>query len=274
MSKTAMTAVQPSSLPANYDYGSAGLGFEGTTNEDFSIPFLGLLQSNSPMVESNENARAGMIANTVTGDLFAGKDGVGFIPVATKHNYLEWYKRDSGKKGFVAEYDLSDPFVKQGRAQVKFGKLPGKTADTELTETFTVFGIASFEDGSSSAVAISFTSTKIKKYKGWMTKARSIAIVLPDGRKIQAPLMAHRYRLKSVQEKNAKGTFYNWDITFDGANAVACRLAPDDAQFQEAVELNNLVLQGVAKANHAAAGEAEGSPQGGDSVGEDTEIPF
>lgn len=276
LSKTAaVPATVKSNIPQNYNYGSeANLGFEGTSSEDFSIPFLGLLQSNSPMVEQNENARMGMIVNTVTGDLFKANEGVAFIPVATKHNYIEWHKRDSGQKGFVAEYDLDDPFVVAGRRAVKFGKLAGKQPTTELTETFTVFGIAVYEDGTTGPVAISFTSTKIKKYKGWMTKAKSIQIPTGDGRRIPAPLMAHRYRLKSVNEKNSKGSFANWDISFDGANALECRLSPEDPLFQEAVDLNKMVVAGIAKANHAAAGDTEGAPQGDTSATADDEIPF
>lgn len=255
---------------AAYDYGTENLGFEGTSGEDFSIPFLGVLQSNSPLVSDSDVARPGMIVNTVTGSLTKGADGVPFIPCATQHNYIEWKKERSGGSGFVAAFDLTDPMVLRGRQAVKFGKLPGNSPDTELVETFTVFGIAMLEDGPV-ASAVSFSSTKIKKYKAWMTKAKAIQIDVGGGRRIPAPLPAHRYRLRTVKEKNAKGEFFNWDVSFDGVNAADCRLGADDPLFVEAVDLNRMVTGGLAKANHASAGNTEGAPE---QPPADDEIPF
>lgn len=270
-SDNAVVPKAAASLPANYDYGAGNLGFEGTSGEDFSIPFLGVLQPMSPLVSTNDAARPGMIVNTVTGSLVKGADGVPFIPCATKHNYIEWKKERSGGSSFVAEFDLNDPKVLQGRAAVKFGKLPGNSPDTELVETFTVFGIALMEDGPV-ASAVSFSSTKIKKYKAWMTKAKAIQIDVGGGRRIPAPLPAHRYLLKTIKEKNKHGEFFNWDVSFDGANAKECRLGADDPLFIEAADLNRMVVDGLARGNHGAAGSTEGAPPSAPEA--DDEIPF
>ncbi len=50
--------VAPAGVPATYDYGDdAGAGFEGTKGSDLSVPFLGVLQANSPQVEDNKNGK-------------------------------------------------------------------------------------------------------------------------------------------------------------------------------------------------------------------------
>ena len=142
-------------------------------------------------------------------------------------------------------------------ASAEYGKY--STPDgNELIETFYVYGIALDDDGNASEAVLAFSSTKIKKYKGWMTKAKTIQIPLPDGRRIPAPLFAHRYRLKTVSEKNNKGQFFNWDaIAFDGENAQQARLLPDDPLFQAAVNIKSMIEQGKARAAYES--QAPGS---------------
>ena len=82
---------------------------------------------------------------------------------------------------------------------------------------------------------------------------------------IPAPLFAHRYRLKTVSEKNNKGQFFNWDaIAFDGENAQQARLLPDDPLFQSAVNIKSMIEQGKARAAYEsqAPGSADEEAQG------------
>ena len=59
----------------------ANSGFDGMGQEDFALPFLRLLTNTSPEVGVMEGAMPGMIMNTVTGELYNGKDGINVIPV-------------------------------------------------------------------------------------------------------------------------------------------------------------------------------------------------
>lgn len=239
----------------------AGSGFENQTRDDYAIPFLQILQALSPQLQENDALRQGMIINTVTGEVFAGKDGLGFIPATTQHNFVEFKPRETGG-GFVAAYAIDDPVVTEAVKQsTEFGKY--KTADgNELIETFYVYGLALMDDGSTIQAVLAFSSTKIKKYKAWMTKCKTIQIPLPDGRRIPAPLFAHKYRLRTVAEKNAKGAFFNWDITFDGENAQAARVLPSDPLFQAALSIKGLLDTGKARAayeSQTSSGHAEES---------------
>lgn len=266
-SKTTDVAVKEQNT-AMAEYGAyadyAGAGFENQTSDDYSIPFLQILQALSPQLQENDSLRQGMILNTVTGEVWDGKKGIAFVPATTQHVYVEWKPRDAGG-GFVGIHEVNSDLVAHAKAaSSEYGKY--NTPDgNELIETFYVYGIALDDDGNASEAVLAFSSTKIKKYKGWMTKAKTIQIPLPDGRRIPAPLFAHRYRLKTVSEKNNKGQFFNWDaITFDGENAQQARLLPDDPLFQSAVNIKSMIEQGKARAAYEsqAPGSADEEAQG------------
>lgn len=266
-SKTTDVAVKEQNT-AMAEYGAyadyAGAGFENQTSDDYSIPFLQILQALSPQLQENDSLRQGMILNTVTGEVWDGKKGIAFVPATTQHVYVEWKPRDAGG-GFVGIHEVNSDLVNHAKAaSAEYGKY--STPDgNELIETFYVYGIALDDDGNASEAVLAFSSTKIKKYKGWMTKAKTIQIPLPDGRRIPAPLFAHRYRLKTVSEKNNKGQFFNWDaIAFDGENAQQARLLPDDPLFQSAVNIKSMIEQGKARAAHEsqAPGSADEEAQG------------
>ena len=58
-------------IAAGQDYSQyAGQGFEDHTRDDYAVPFLGVLQSNSPQIETLPSARPGMLFNTVTNELY------------------------------------------------------------------------------------------------------------------------------------------------------------------------------------------------------------
>ena len=266
-SKTTDVAVKEQNT-AMAEYGAyadyAGAGFENQTSDDYSIPFLQILQALSPQLQENDSLRQGMILNTVTGEVWDGKKGIAFVPATTQHVYVEWKPRDAGG-GFVGIHEVNSDLVNHAKAaSAEYGKY--STPDgNELIETFYVYGIALDDDGNASEAVLAFSSTKIKKYKGWMTKAKTIQIPLPDGRRIPAPLFAHRYRLKTVSEKNNKGPFFNWDaIAFDGENAQQARLLPDDPLFQSAVNIKSMIEQGKARAAYEsqAPGSADEEAQG------------
>lgn len=243
---TEVAEAQNTALAAAADYESyAGAGFENQTSDDYAIPFIQILQALSPQLQDNDDLRQGMIVNTVTGESFDGKKGVAFVPATTQHVYVEW-KPERG--GFVAQHQPNSELVRHCIAHQEFGTYTTPEGN-DLIETFYVYGVVLPPDGSASEAVVAFSSTKIKKYKGWMTKAKTIQIQLPDGRRFPAPLFAHRYRLKTVSEKNAKGPYFNWDlIQFDGANAMEARLPPSDPIFQMAVNVKEMIEQGTARA--------------------------
>lgn len=242
----------------------AGVGFENQTSDDYTLPFLQILQALSPQLEDNDSLKQGMIINTVTGEVFSGKDGIVFVPATTQHVYVEWKPRESGG-GFVGTHEVDSELVRNCVDSQGFGEYTTPEGN-DLIETFYVYGIAIDPEENAMQAVLAFSSSKIKKYKGWMTKAKTIQIKLPDGRRIPAPLFAHRYRLKTVSEKNSKGSFYNWDIAYDGANAMEARLAPDSEIVESAVSIRELLDSGKARAAYEsqAPGSEDEAAQGAD----------
>lgn len=260
-----------STAVAVYDYSQfAGQGFETLTKEDYSIPFLGILQSNSQdKLDNIASAKPGMLINTVTNEVFDGKKGIMFIPAQPQHVFVEWKPRDQGG-GFVKLHELNSEIVLKAKAEQERGKYKmdhKNPKSNDLIDTNYMYGILVKEDGTSEKIVIVFTSTKNTVFRHWMTKANTIQIELPNGSRVPAPLFAHRYRITTVSQKNQKGTFYNFQVGYDGKDAVACRLAPNDPLFLEAVDFRQSIISNNVKAAHDTQAP-------GNSEDDETETPF
>lgn len=230
-----------------------GAGFEGMTADHFLMPFVGILQKMSPLMDTLPNAKAGNILNTATQDQFDGeKAGIVFIPVHTEHKFVEWIPRDAGG-GFVQQFTPEAKEVAKAKAEAgtDYGKLV--IGQNDLVETFYVYGIRLDEAGNTYPEVIPFSSTQIKPFKTWMTKARGIKLKDENDRPFPAPLFAHRYRLTTQLTKNTKGSWHVWNVNFDGPTAEAARLSGDSPLYKEVRELRKLVVEGRAKADFSKA---------------------
>lgn len=239
------TAVAASSYAAD-----AGAGFEEMDSSFFLMPFVGIIQKMSPQVDTL-GAKAGQIFNTATQDLYDGEGdsaGIVFIPVHTEHKFVEWVPREKGG-GFVAAYkpDSAEVLKAKAEAGADFGKL--SIGDNQLVETFYVYGIRLDSDGNTFPEVLAFSSTQIRAFKTWMTKARGIKLRDDQNRPFPAPLFAHRYRLTTQLQKNTKGTWHGWAVNWDGTDPISARIAADDPLYQEARKLRELVVSGTARAD-------------------------
>lgn len=253
---------------SNYDEADVGAGFENMGMEDFAVPFLAILQKNSPQVEEGNakfmpGAKAGMIINTVTGALYDGKVGLRFIPVHREHNYIEWVPRDEGG-GFVSVYAPESDPVRE--ALKKAGRKFGKTKindNNDLVETFNLFGVVLPETGAPERLLLGFSSSQIGPYKRWMTRAQSVKLQGDHG-VITAPLFAHVYRLRTEFAQNKKGTWYRWTVDFDGGDAERARIDKTDPLYEEAKQFRALLLSGAATAAYetASADDTGGTESG------------
>lgn len=258
-------ATQGSTDLATIDYGEYNnTGFEDTSSDDFAVPFLDILQGQSPEVESLPSAKPGMFHNTVTDDLYDGKEGVSFIPVGREHIYVEWVPRNKGG-GIAGRHAVDSEVVQQARQRAeKFNELTTPDGN-ELVETFYLYGIINDENGPMPAV-ISNSSTRIKAYKALMTKANMILVPTPDGRKIKPPLFAHKFRLTTEKRKNADGEWHTYVVAFDSPDksAAGARLAPNDPLFQAAAEFSQVIKAGAFSMSEK--GEAQSRDNASDDV--------
>lgn len=246
-----------------FDYGEdAGAGFEGTKGTDLSIPFISILQSNSPQVENEdpEGAKSGMLFNTVTRDLADGDKGLAFLPCHKDMAYVEWVPRKAGG-GFVGLHNPEGDDVAraiENNDGNRIGKL--KHGENELVETHYVYGLVLDEDSGMPVgfAVVSFTSTKIKPFRDWHT-----AMYTQRGK---PPLFANRARIRTVKRQNEHGTFYNFRI--DPLNGTwrdsLINPAKEGQLLTEAKEFRDMVVSGVARAafetQDAAGGETGDQP--------------
>ncbi len=283
-----LATTTPAGVPASYDYGDdSGAGFEGTKPDDLSVPFLAILQSNSPQVVDKDPAGcdSGMLFNTVTKEVWQGEgataEGVIFLPVHKEEVYVEWVPRLLGG-GMVGMHDPNGAVVKKaiedndGNA---YGKLhtpdvredakPG--AENDLVQTYYVYGLFLDADGVSTTGfgVVSFTSTKIKPYRDWITAMYTL--------KGKPPMFANRAVLRTVKQRNDSGTFFNFRIDPYAKTWTKSLISPADNAdlLNEARDFREMVVSGMAKADFASQHAASGS--GGDGAaggGEGDEAPF
>jgi hypothetical protein len=243
----------------------AGQGFQNQTNEDIAIPFINVLQPNSPEVQQDgiEGAKAGMLFNSVTQELH---NVITFVPALTQHVYVEWRPRTEGG-GIVATHPIHSEVVKHAKSKsTEFGKYKTEMGN-DLVETFYVFGILCDGDVPTGMAVMAFTSTKIKAYKAIMGRLNAFQLALPDGRRINPPLFAHTLMITTKGEKNNKGSFYVPIVQAAVENDVQkSLLTPTDPRFKMAAECQRLVDSGKAKADTAGQEPRHAADEDADEV--------
>jgi hypothetical protein len=267
-----------SNLPTVQDFGEdAGAGMENIDKSERRIPFLSILQSNSPQVKDTDHggihgARPGNFLNTATGELFDGRKGIVMVPAFRMHNYVEFAPRHLGG-GFVANHAPDSPQVldliaKQGR----FGRLStatrwnpdGTSGDgTEFTETFYLFSLFVPEDSPPFEAMLGFKSTQIKKYTGFIERYQRFHYNTAKG--VQSPpIWAHRWWVSTAPEKNKKGDYFGLKLRLaevydDGSEKapVASLLAMDHPLYVQAKLLNAMLKSGAAKADYDSQAKAD-----------------
>lgn len=268
---------QDTTLAQYADY--AGCGFENQTVADVSVPFLILIQDKADAIKEfpQLNLKPGDIFNPALEKVYPADEGIVVVPVYTEHHFVEWVPRKQGG-GFVSLHHPHDPLIREVTSSQPFGKYktPQRTdpatgeiipGGNELNETFYVYCL----DDEFNVCMIAFSSTKIKKYKQWMTKARGIQLTASDGRRVSAPLFSHRYRIMSFDDRNAEGGFKNLNVTFDSPHgAQGARLDVNDPLFTAAVEYHKTIVEGRAKADYAGAASGGSSSQNS----EESDMPF
>jgi len=83
--KSAVAAFDVSMFEAD---AHGGLG--KVDQEDMALPFLKIVSGLDPILDEREDVRKGDIVNTVTGEVFKGKDGIKVIPCAYQRKYIQW----------------------------------------------------------------------------------------------------------------------------------------------------------------------------------------
>lgn len=248
------------------DFGEdSGRGLENIRRDEFSIPFLRILQPLSPQCKpvsqgGLHGAKAGMILNIATSEMYDGEKGITVMPVHREHNFPEWTPRDQGG-GFVAIHHEDDDLITELRAkQGQFGKLITSEGN-EIVEAYYLYCIAWTDEGPIGRCVVTFASTQIKKYKAFIQRATNFGYANKEGVMRPAPMWAHKWVLSTVGEQNRKGSFFGWRLSLaakreDGfEEAYIKSLVPmSDPLYKQAKDFNELCRTGVVKVDHGKSG--------------------
>lgn len=248
---TAMTEVKNSIVFSQEDFGA---GLEGADKDSFAIPFLRILQTNSPQCEESSvdyvpGAKAGMFINSVTGQLYDGKEGLVFLHCGFQRRFIRWAPRTSGS-GYLGDYSPSEADALQMKGEVvshenrlyfinKAGETPDRKKNDQLSDTRSHYGLL-LGDGRASQVLLALSSTQIKKSKQ-MLSILSDAKMEMEGRLVTPPTWMTKIRLQTALEQNDEGSWYGLKVQPEGFI--------DDASIYAAGKaFNNMVKDGAVKA--------------------------
>lgn len=263
---------------------AAGQGaLETMGAKDFAIPFLKVLDKGSPIVieasdQYVEGAKAGMLYNTVTKELFDGKEGVIVIPCGFKSVILEWESTEPGS-GFIAEHPASsDIKVKSGgsiQEQAGGAKRFVMPNGHCLQDANNYYCVLVKEDGDTEHVIISMTGSNLGVSRLWNSMMSNRKMVV-NGRRMTAPTFGVQYLMKTAAASDGQ---FHWHV-----------FAPEDAgliddgnllditeSFYETVTAGK--VKGNYSSNTADAGpskDAAGSDGNRDHIPDlgDDEIPY
>lgn len=228
----------------------AGAGLEQVTAKDIAIPFLSVLQTNSPQVDDTggkyiPGAKPGMIFNTVTNQLYdAFRTPIRVIPVSFRKEIVEWKPRDSGG-GIVARHAI-------GAAPQSAKNEKGKdvtAAGNILEETAYHFVLVLTESGGANWALLALKSTALKVSRKWNTIMSGLRLTGKDGRPFNPPSFSHIYSLRVVKEENAQGKWFN--LSLDGEP----KRLEDPTLYAEAKTYLESIRGGKAKVAEESAGE-------------------
>lgn len=266
--KKAVAAKDDSALVGVDFMQDAGAGMEKTDKESFAIPFLRALQKNSPQVDEADagyvaGAKAGQLFNSVTQELFEGKDGVTFLPCYFQRTFLRWAPRgaDGGMKGEYSPEEVAElrasGAVREVEGRLYFpdesGEVNPKKCD-HLADTRSHFGIlVDDKTGEAQQVLLALTSTQIKKSKRLMSMLNSVKVKGPNGL-VTPPTWVNRIKLTTALESNSEGNWYGINVERDG-------FIQDQSLYDTGKAFYETIKAGEAKVNYAetapgAGGEA------------------
>lgn len=229
-------AVRPNrdpELPA-YIKDGFGRGSEQVTTQDMMVPRLDIIQSLSPQRERGneayiEGATEGLLFNSVTGDLY---EECIVVPVMFQKGYALWIDRKAGG-GFRGLYPT---MVEADAKKATLEDNERRICDIVETDNNICLLVGEEDDGSDTEeVMLSWTRSKLKVSRKWNSMIRMKA----------GDRFSRQYKLSSVVEKGAKGTFHNFSIEEAGF--------PTEGVYRKAESLYQAISSGKVKVRDVEA---------------------
>ena len=231
-------------------------GFDNVDSKSLALPFLKVLGQLSPQVTQGDSnfipeAKAGMIYNTVTDELYDGQKGITVIPCFYKLEYIEWKDRGEGLGAPVAIYDSSSDIMSKttrgddGKDRLQNGNYIEETASHYVMVV---------EPEKTSTALVTLKSTQRKKSKKWNSMMMSLRQKKKDGQGFFKPApFTQQYNMRTVLEKNNLGSWFGWEIE---------HLGPVQSQevMKSAFDFYESCKKGSVRVNHNKEEQVEKTP--------------
>ena len=192
----------------------AGAGVEEVKKDDIAIPYINIIQSNSPQASKRdgkyiEGAEVGMILNSVTNEVFDGEKGIEVIPCAYKRELDEWIPREQDG-GFVFAHSIESTILSTTTKNEKGQDiLPNGNYLVNTAKHFVL--LLGTKHGSIQAI-LPMKGTQLKKSRRWNTQMMSQTVTVKDGSVKPYPSFAYAYTIKTAPEKNALGSWFGYEV--------------------------------------------------------------
>lgn len=179
-----------------------GAGFETADMSAYAVPFLRILQTNSPQINEDEDcyikgAKGGMFFNTIANEVY-GKE-VKVIPLTYQRDFVEW-KPNRG--GFVRTHG-SNPKILDRIVEVD-DKNNNILDNGNVLQDSRNHYVLLADNLSAGPIILSMVSTGVKHSRKWMTAMRMLKT--PNGK--EAPMFSSVYTLKTTMNENDEGKWY------------------------------------------------------------------
>ena len=231
-------------------------GFDNVDSKSLALPFLKVLGQLSPQVTQGDSnfipdAKAGMIYNTVTDELYDGHKGITVIPCYYKLEYIEWKDRDKGAVAPVNVYPSdSDIMTKTTRGDDGKDRLQNGNYIEETASHYVMV----VEPDKTSTALITMKSTQRKKSKKWNSMMMSLRQQRKNGKGFFKPApFTQQYLLATVLEKNNMGSWFGWEISHVGA-------VQNDEVLKAAFDFYESCKKGSVRVNHNTEEQVEKTP--------------
>lgn len=191
----------------------SGAGVDNMGMDDVAVPYLYILQTNSPQVNPDhdayiDGARAGMFLNNVSGEVYDGREkGLTVIPCAYERKYVEWVPRDSGG-GYVADHDIESGILNETTPNEKGIPILG-SGNLVIETAYHYVYFQNPNTGIWEEIIIPMKSTMLKKSRRWN---KTLMATLIPGTTNRAPRWLYPYQMKTVKESKNDNTWSNFDI--------------------------------------------------------------
>tara|TARA_R110001592_G_scaffold66126_2_gene202859 strand:- start:3686 stop:4471 length:786 start_codon:yes stop_codon:yes gene_type:complete len=234
----------------------AGQGLGELGAEDVSLPFIKIVQSQSKEI-IKRGARPGDIYNNATMQHFDGTGGVRIIPCSYNRRFIEWSPLGASENYPLNIFAPTDNLPETQRNDDNKDQIVGSQNYLEDTRNHYVLLID--EDGMAQPGLMALTSSQMKKSKKWNSMISSRYMDGKNG-KFLAPSYSHIYRAKIVEEGNAKGDWYGWELSVEG-------VVEDVGLYQQAKAFAEAVASDAVTVKHSRddAGAMDGDVMGDDA---------